>query len=117
LERKFVDPLTANLDSILSLYQSPVLVAEADSAIEHYQITLDQASIKTIDLIFHKQKNHLIQIAYGYEDGQRAVIDFTEFNRNPAFTAHEFAETQYILIEKGRIKTAPKYSRFNLALN
>jgi len=116
-ESKFVDPLTANLDSILNLYQTPILIDDSGEDTEHYQIAFNLASIKSIDLYIDKQENWVKRIAYVYEDSQLAVITFTMFDRNPAFAEHEFDEAQYILIEKGRMKTTPKYSRFNLALN
>jgi hypothetical protein len=112
-ETEMMDPLTANLDSMLNFYGTPRLISDKDD-VEHYTLTRSDGLITQIELYIQASTNSLKRIEYGYEGGQYATINFLRFNRTPDFKANEFNEQRYFSENNGVLKLSDNYSRFRL---
>ena len=115
-EEKFADPFTANLDSIMSFYETPVFVEKKEN-LEHFSVIQKEGPIRGIELFIDSKTSLLKRLDYSYENGQYVVIEFTIFNSNPEFGSTDFREGKYVRVENGKLKTTPLYSRFNLSVN
>jgi hypothetical protein len=115
-EKKFIDPIQANLDSLLTFYEPPILVSK-DGNLERYRLVHKNGSIRAMELFLDTSANIMTRIDYYYSEGHYARIEFKLFDRTPVFAKDDFSENKYVRMEKGVLKTTPLYSRFNLALN
>lgn len=112
-EAELMDPLSANLDSLLKFYGTPKLVSK-ENDVEHYTLTHEEGLIRQTDLYIQLSTSSLKRIEYLYEGGQYAVIDFLRFTRTPDFGANEFTEQRYFREQNGLLRLSDNYSRFRL---
>lgn len=112
-EAELMDPLSANLDSLLKFYGTPKLVSE-ENDVEHYTLTHEEGLIRQTELYIQLSTSSLKRIEYLYEGGQYAVIEFMKFNRTPNFGPNEFTEQKYFRDQNGVLKLSENYSRFRL---
>lgn len=112
-EADFKDQVTVNIDSILTFYDHPEYLGRAKS-IDHYRVFQKKGAINQIDLFINAQTNLLHRIEYHYRDKQFVVIDFDIFDMRPSFPANTFDESQYVAVEKGKMKVSDAYKKYSI---
>ena len=115
-ENKFYDPMKANLDSIMQLYDTPVLINKNDN-VEQYRVKQIEDGSVTLDMYIDVGKNQLTRLDYRYDDGHYVVMRFSLFDTKPSFDSQEFHEGKYLTNVKGKLSPSAKYSKFNLIVN
>jgi len=113
--KMYADPFKANMDSILNLYTTPVLV-DKQGAVEHYRLDQKIGPVNRIELFIDDQKNVLRKMIYNYRTGQHAVIEFSVFDKAPQFDADTFREGKYIQWTNGKVIPAEAYKAFHVAM-
>ncbi len=112
-EAEFKDLAQVNIDSLLTFYDNPEYLGRTKS-IDHYRVFQKKGAIHQVDLWINSQTKLLKKIEYQYQNKQRVVISFDLFDIHPVFPIHAFAETHYVIMEKGKIKSAAPYKNYSI---
>ncbi len=113
--KMFSDPFKVNLDSLLTLYSTPVLKGRQGN-VEHYSLEQKSGPVETVELFIDVVQNVLTRMEYGYRDGHCVIIGFNIFNKSPDFTPDTFDERRYVLFTKDKPVPAPAYRGYNIAM-
>ena len=103
-----------NLDSLLALYGSPVLVGQTQK-VAHYEIHREQQDIERIGVWINTRDLLLQKLQYHYRNGSKVVIAFTTLRVNPRFDADTFSEESFITRQRDVWQPTEAYAHYQLA--
>jgi hypothetical protein len=112
-----------DIDSVLAEIDS-VLYKGEDGDSKHYCFYDANADIKQTDMYVYKNNSFLKRIVYYYKEDSKeesydmfkVVIDYKNIKLDKPDDA-TFSEKKYVLIEQGKIKTAPAYKAYKLKIS
>jgi len=109
------DPIKTNLDSLLNQLGTAKYLG-SDQGLNNYQLTIAKGSLKDIEIFFSDQTKVIRKMIYRYREGQIVSVTFKVFDLQPSFDAHDFDESQYVIVSKTEKRPSAKYSMYKVSM-
>jgi hypothetical protein len=113
VESKVEDLFQANLDSILTHYDTPEIIGDS-AGVTHYRVMQKHGVVDQIDLLVDNKKNILKKMEYHYREGQFVSVVFETFDTTPSFDENVFDDKNYVLIANGRVKPSARLQHYRI---
>lgn len=112
MEKEMLKGIEFNLDSMLATYSKVEYLGQHELG-QHYRIENKNGPVRTIDLFLNLDSKLISRMVYEYDSQQYVVIDFSTFDRNPAFTKEYFSERPYLVAtSKGQYAPSKKFEKY-----